>query len=120
MADLAAETTWRQLCKIAQQLCGTANIELEPYAHALCVEVACACGSRREAVGSRWATTPDCERCGKAMQWVRETCRGRLTPNDLDQLRLADELLLATGIPERGAMFVARTPGKPPLRLVLA
>jgi hypothetical protein len=120
LPHLAAQTTWSNLLAIAQQRCGSRDIELEPFGHALCLELACPSGHRRHAVGTRWATTPNCDRCGATMQWQRETCRSRITPPDIDQLQLADQWLAATGLPDRGAMIVARTPDKPPLRLLLA
>ncbi len=116
----AAEITWRELFAIAEKLCGSKEISLEPFSHALCVELVCECGCRREAVGTRWAKTPHCPRCKRTMKWARETCRHRITRHDLAELQLADNDLADTGMPPRGAMFVARKPGKPPLRIVLS
>lgn len=116
---LAAETTWRQLLTATRELLSSTEIDIEPFGHALCIEAVCGCGARSAAVGTRWATAPDCHRCGSVTQWVRENCRQRLTASDLDQLGLMETPLATTGIPPLGAMFVVRAPDKPPQRFVL-
>jgi hypothetical protein len=111
LADVFAESTARL---------GQDEITLEPYGHPLALEAHCGvCGATRPCVGTRWATPPACRACAQPMTWAIERQRDRLTLGEVHELGIHHLPLDQLGLPERGAMLVARTPGKPPLRLVL-
>lgn len=115
----ADDTTPGELLAESRRQLDSNEIDLEPYGHALNTAAFCPCGKRLPAVGTRWAAAPLCETCEVSMQWVTETRRTRLTADDLAELGIEDTPWTELGLPPRGAMIVARTDGKPPLRLVL-
>lgn len=112
------ETTPGDVLRESRQRLGEEQVTLEPYAHALCTEVYCQCGATRQVVGTRWASPPQCPKCRRPMEWLIETQRQRLRPDELNELGIERVPLSELGLPE-GAMIVARADGKPPLRLVL-
>lgn len=115
----ASKTTLLEVIQHAEQRLGCTPLSLEPYGHALCSAATCACGRHEAAIGTRWASPPRCD-CGRPMEWACETARYRVTPEELQSLGIGNRTLLDLGLPERGAMFIARATGRPPLRLVLA
>jgi len=113
-----SETSFRELFSTAVQHLGRSGLSLEPYAHPLCTEALCPCGTRRHAVGTQWAERPSCDDCKNTMMYLRETARYRLDQSRLDETKIADVPLAKLGLPS-GAMFVARVAGRPPVRFVL-
>jgi hypothetical protein len=103
----------------AQQRLGTSRLTIEPYGHALCVEATCNCGAWLEAVGTQWAPPPRCRACGGTMSWLGQTQHSHLTMANVEMMEIGDTPLSELGLPRAGAMFVARTAGKPPLRMLL-
>lgn len=115
----ADELTLAELFVEAQQRLGNRQVALEPYGHALCVEAVCQCGARREAIGTRWAKPPDCMLCHGTMRWFDQTQHSVLEKADVEEMEIDGIPLSDLGLPSAGAMFVARTAGKRPLRLLL-
>jgi molybdopterin/thiamine biosynthesis adenylyltransferase len=114
----AKNTTLRDLFYEAEQLLGNQAITLEPFAHPLYTLATCHCGDHQAANGTRWADCPQCN-CGAQMSWASETTRDRISRDDLRELGIEERTLLDLGMPRRGAMFVARATGQPPMRFVL-
>jgi hypothetical protein len=96
-----------------------AGISLEPYAHPLRIAAVCDCGAGQEAFGTRWATPPQCPRCGRATSWRDDVQIDRLTPPVASELGILNIRLDELGFPDSGAMFVLRQPGNSPIHLVL-
>ncbi|MGD9856130.1 MAG: ThiF family adenylyltransferase [Planctomycetaceae bacterium] len=103
----------------AARLVGDDQFALEPYGHAWCLHASCECGAGRAAVGSIWAPAPTCVSCGKPMKWQADTQVTALQRSAADDLGILPRTLTELGLPEQGALFVARIPDRPPVRLVL-
>lgn len=97
---------------------GTTDLLLEPYGHPLGLQVSCACGARRLAVGSVWSVGPACPRCGQAMQWTQDIQWPRLSSAQARELGIHTRTLAELGLPQDGALLIARAPGRPALRLL--
>ena len=115
----AAGTTFNDLFEIAETRLEAKEVTLEPYDHPLNTQAACSCGRVIDAVGTNWAPAPMCPGCGQAMEWrtpsqLTEVARGVAT-----RLGIGTVPLERFGLPEEGAMFVARAAEKPALRLRL-
>ena len=67
----------------------------------------------------RWATPQDCAQCRARMQWIEQTQHSVFEKADVEELGIGGVPLSELGLPSVGAMFVARTGGKLPLRLLL-
>ena len=115
----ARNTTLPDLFCEAEQMLGRNSLTLEPFAHPFCTFATCGCGQHKPAVGTRWAQGPQCANCGSPMAWAGETARDRISRADVRELGIGGRTLSELGMPERGAMFVARATGQPPLRIVL-
>jgi hypothetical protein len=115
----AKKTTLADLIEEAGERLGSDSITLEPYGHALFTAATCSCGWRQPAVGTKWSAAPNCPACGGLMAWACETARDRFTLEDIREFGADGLTLWKLGLPDRGAMFVARTAGRRPLRLVL-
>jgi hypothetical protein len=119
MGRSADQLTLADVFAEAERRLGGEGVTLEPYGHPLFVEATCDCGARMEAVGTRWATPPRCTRCGDKGRWFSQTQYSRLRKTHVEELGIRRVLLPELGLPSAGAMFVARTAGKRPLRLLL-
>lgn len=115
----ADEVTFADLFAEARRRLGNSRVTLEPYGHALCVEAVCPCGARREAAGTRWAKPPRCTRCHGATRWLEQTQYPVLKKAHVEGMEIDQTPLSELGLPGAGAMVVARTAGKRPLRLLL-
>lgn len=115
----ADAATFTDLFDEAERRLGSRQVTLAPFGHPLCTEAVCSCGRRKEAIGTRWAKAPVCVRCQGAMHWFQETRRPVLSRAEVEELTIGSATLAELGLPHRGAMFVARTPGERPLRLLL-
>lgn len=115
----AQGTTFGELFDLARQELGCDPQTLEPYGHPICAAARCECGAAVAASGTRWARPPDCPACGAVTRWEAHTEKDRWTIVEARQAGLVDHTVAELGLPTRGAMLVARAPGKPPLRMVL-
>jgi hypothetical protein len=115
----AKKTTLGNLIQETERLLCCRLLTLEPIAHALCTAATCGCGRSAPAAGTRWAEPPRCPDCQAAMAWNCDTSRDRVTPSEVRELGIRGQTLLQLGLPEHGAMFIARAAGRPPARIVL-
>ena len=115
----ASTATLRDLFRIAESHLGSMDVTLEPYLHPLRTQAACACGRVIGAIGTQWATPPVCSVCDHRMVWCRTTQLPRLDVTTAADLGVLETPLVELGMPEEGAMLIARTANEPPLRLVL-
>lgn len=115
----AEETTLGNLFTESRERLGTDAIVLEAYGHAFCTLATCSCGAAREQVGTIWAEPPHCSRCNVPMLWRRELQLSRVNERDILLLGIDRTPLVELGLPSEGAMFVARTRGKSPIRFLL-
>lgn len=121
LADVDAtvgEATLADLFDVARGEFGTTDVTLAGYQHSLNVQAACTCGNVRIAAGTEWAKTPVCNDCRNPMQWLAETQIDRINQESAAELRVLNTPLAELGYPD-GAMFSARSPGKPVRRLLL-
>lgn len=112
------EATLADLFDVARRGFGTTEVTLSGYQHPLNVQAACACGNVRIAAGTDWAKPPVCDDCRIPMQWLAETQVDRVNEEVAAELQVLSTSLAQLGYPS-GAMFTARSPGKPALRLLL-
>lgn len=115
----AANTSLAEVFDRASVELATAEITIEPYLHPLCVQADCSCGQVVQAVGSQWAAARDCPRCGRAMTWRSAAQYDRISRQMAGHFGILDTSLAELGLPETGAMLVARASERPPLRYVL-
>jgi hypothetical protein len=115
----ARQTTFGELFELAERELGCRVETLEPYRHSLCGSARCACGVEATAFGTRWATAPPCPACGSPTHWQTYTEKDRWSRAEARQAGVLDRTAAELGLPLRGAMLVARTGGKAPLRFVL-
>jgi hypothetical protein len=115
----AAMATPSDLFGIAAGELATADVSLEFYLHPLNVRAECVCGEFADAVGSNWAVPPACRYCRIPMKWNRAIQHDTITRDLATELGILKTPLAELGIPEKGAMVVARAPDKTPLRYVL-
>lgn len=115
----AADTSVAEVFDRASVELAAVDITIEPYLHPLCVQAECSCGQVVQAVGSQWAAPPECSRCGRAMTWRRAAQYDRISRQLASNLGILDTSLAKLGLPELGAMLVARGPERPPVRYVL-
>lgn len=118
-AGTADDVTFADVFSATRQELGPVEVTLEPFAHPLSIQAHCECGASRDVVGTRWAVAPICTSCHLAMKWVPETQLHRIRDADLHELKIADVPLSQLGLPDRGAMIVARAENLPPIRWVL-
>lgn len=112
------DATLAELFAIASREFGSRDVTLAGYQHPLNVQAACTCGTVKIAAGTDWATAPVCNDCRSPMRWLAETQIDRINQEAAAELRVLDMPLDELGYPA-GAMFSARSPGKPALRLLL-
>lgn len=112
------EATLDDLFAIARREFGTSDVTLAGYQHPLNVQAACTCGNVKIAAGTDWAKAPACNVCRSPMQWLAETQIDRIDREAAAELQVLDMPLAELGYPT-GAMFSARSSGKPALRLLL-
>jgi hypothetical protein len=106
-APAEASTTLGDVAGFIARDLGRADFMLEPFGHPLCIEAGCGCGASMVVVGSVWADSPVCGRCGAPMTWRTESQRAALHPAQINELRVGDRTLNELGLPQ-GAMFSAR------------
>jgi ThiF family len=115
----AANVTFAELFSIASRELSSAEVTLEPYLHPLCIQAECVCGQLARATGSQWAQPPECAHCGECMSWRRAIQYDRVSMQHASDLGILGVPLTTLGLPEQGAMLVARTANRPPVRFVL-
>ena len=114
----ASSANFAELFASASDEFSTDDIVLEPYLHPLCVQAECECGHAVDAVGTIWATAPNCPKCTNPMTWRRVVQHDRITRQMALHFGILPTPLTALGISETGAMIVARCRSKPPIRYV--
>jgi hypothetical protein len=115
----ARQTTFGELFDLAERELGRRVETLEPYGHPICGSARCECGAEATALGTRWVAAPSCPACGASMDWQAHTGKDRWSRAEARQASILDRTAAELGLPLRGAMLVARTGGKAPLRLLL-
>lgn len=120
LGQSAHDLTLVDLFQIAGRELGGAAETLEPYLHPLWTAAVCACGGRLSVVGGPWSPPPACATCGAGMEWMPGSQRARWTLAQARESGLDARSLADCGLPKCGAMFVGRSAGRPPARLVLA
>jgi len=119
----ATDTTLHELFEEAARrfdLPDSTEIVLEFYGHPLCREVVCSCGEFKPVCGTRWMPAIPCPRCGTRMSPQLATALDWLTEANTQELGIRERRLVQLGLPDDGAMVIARAPKKQPQRLVLA
>lgn len=115
----ATELTLVDLFDYADRKLGGRTETLEPYAHPLWTAAVCRCQKHQAGIGGPWSSPPLCAACGGQTQWLPGSQIARWTMSQAIESGLEHRSLAACGLPESGAMFVARAPRQPPVRLVL-
>jgi hypothetical protein len=115
--EAGTETPLAGLFDIADGQFG-APASLAGFLHPLNVQAYCPCGQVSVAAGTAWAAPPRCPDCREPMQWLPETQCNRMDRPLAEELAILDKPLGELGFPA-GGMFLARSPGKPPKRLLL-
>ena len=115
----AGTATLADVFAAARERLGSADVMLEPYGHPLSTYATCTCGRGCEAVGAVWATPPFCPRCAQPMAWRQEASLDQLTAGRAAELGILRVPVCQLGLPDGGAMFVARADRSRPLHLVL-
>lgn len=98
----------------------SAEVTLEFYGHPLCREFVCSCGEFQRVAGTPWLPAVHCRRCGAAMTPQLATALDWLTEANVRELGIRDCPLAQLGMPDDGAMVIARAPNRKPIRLLLA
>ena len=114
----ASRTTLDEVFSAASDEFSTADVVLEPYLHPLNSQAQCECGQEAVAVGTNWATAPRCSKCQQPMSWRRVLHHDRITRQLASDLGILDTSLTKLGLPESGAMIIARSAARPPVRYV--
>jgi sulfur carrier protein ThiS adenylyltransferase len=111
--------TFGELFDLAARLIGWAVDVIEPYNHALCLAARCECGETIEAIGTRWAMPPYCEKCHRLMFWELHTQKPSWTYREAKNADILLRTLAELGLPPAGAMILARKQDKSLKRIVL-
>jgi hypothetical protein len=115
----ACSVTLAEMFSIASRGLFSDDVTLEPYLHPLHIQAECACGQLAMATGSQWAPPPECPRCGHSMSWRRAIQYDRVSMQLASDLGILAVPLTALGLPAQGAMLIARTANRPPVRFLL-
>lgn len=115
----ASSLTLSELFEIAGDELSATEISLEFYLHPLNVRADCTCGEVTEAVGTDWCVPPTCRACRAPMTWRRSIQNDQISREMADDLEILKRPLVEFGLPQKGAMIVARCPGKRPVRYIL-
>lgn len=115
----AGETTLGHLFQVAAGSLPATAVTLAVYQHPLNTQAFCSCGCVQIAVGTDWALPPACPRCERPMTWLREMQLDRLDHHTAAELGVLDTPLDRLGVPEDGAMCLARIPGHSLRRFLL-
>jgi hypothetical protein len=117
----AAHTRFADLYRTVCESLGGETVELEFYGHPLYTRARCEhCATDFAAAGSPWAATPACPRCGGLMVWRAGTEQACWTWDEAKNAGLLVRTLTECGLPERGAMVIARSVKKPATRFLLS
>lgn len=116
----ARDGTVAELFDLATTRLGTPNVELDCWFHPLLLECWCPCGHRQQAIGSRWAATPACAKCGGQTHWTTTASLPGFNVPQAQELGILERTWASLGLPERGALITAYADGPAPLRLLLS
>jgi hypothetical protein len=116
----AAQVTFGEMFDMAGQICGWPVDVLEPYRHAFCLSARCECGEAKAAIGTRWATAPRCDKCGRDMSWELHIQKSTWSFNEAKDANILSRRIVELGLPNAGAMFLAKRQSRPTKRIVLS
>ncbi|MGA2798004.1 MAG: ThiF family adenylyltransferase [Thermoguttaceae bacterium] len=116
----AAEIALGEVFDIAGRLIGWPVDVIEPYNHPLYLSARCECGKIKDAIGTRWAEPPYCDKCHQAMNWELHTQKPSWTRLDAENAGILSRTMVELGLPAAGAMVLARKQDKPTKRIVFS
>lgn len=100
---------------------GASGVAVSCLGHPLLLAVTCAaCGYGQVQPGTLWRPTPTCPRCDTRMQRRRDVAVAEICRAQVEALDITDTTCEALGLPVRGALVVARAPGRSPVQLMFA
>ncbi len=97
-----------------------AGLTLEPFGHPLLLELACDCGEGLVHPGTPWQDTPPCPGCGAAMERRHDVVLDRFDYRQARLLGILDRTWAELGLPESGALVIARDRDRSPTEFLLA
>jgi hypothetical protein len=115
----ARTTSLGELLALARAELDHEDVSLEPFAHRIGPLAVCGCGERVLSPGTRWARTGPCPACGGALERRDEGALARLDERLARELGILGSTCLELGLPEHGALLVARAGDRPPVHFLL-
>jgi hypothetical protein len=120
----AADTTLKELFSLARLALARGGGKVQDVSvafrgHPILLGVTCShCGLELVRPGTLWRPTPDCPQCGGAMERRWDVALDHLNRAQARALGLTDTSCETLGLPPKGALVVARAPGRPPVQLL--